>query len=69
LLGWHFNVDPQHVHACVAGEHGDSEVPTGSQATIAGMSLDDFVKVHGTPLTTEQQQQVDEHLVIVPLMQ
>jgi L-lactate dehydrogenase len=62
LLGRHFDVDPQHVHAYVVGEHGDSEVLTWSQATIAGMHLDDFAKVHGTPLTSAQQQQIDEQV-------
>jgi L-lactate dehydrogenase len=62
LLGRHFDVDPQHVHAYVLGEHGDSEVLTWSQATIAGMRLDDFVKVHGTPLTPEAQQQIDDRV-------
>lgn len=28
LLGGHCGVDPQHVHAYVIGEHGDSEVLT-----------------------------------------
>ena len=46
LVGRHFDVDAQHVHAYVSGEHGDSEVLVWSQATI-GLSLDEFVKVHG----------------------
>ncbi len=62
LLGRHFDVDPQHVHAYVLGEHGDSEVLTWSQATIAGMHLDDFVKVRGTPLTPGDRQQIDEQV-------
>jgi L-lactate dehydrogenase len=62
LLGRHFDVDPQHVHAYVLGEHGDSEVLTWSQATIAGMHLDDFVKVHGTPLGPELQRQIDDQV-------
>ena len=60
LLGRHFDVDPQHVHAYVLGEHGDSEVLTWSQATIAGMRLEDFVKVHGTPLGPAEREQIDE---------
>src|SRR3954468_8695764 len=52
LLGRHFDVDPQHVHGYVLGEHGDSEVLVWSQATIAGLGLDQFAKVHGTPLGT-----------------
>jgi L-lactate dehydrogenase len=62
LLGRHFDVDPQHVHAYVVGEHGDSEVLTWSQATIAGMRLDDFVKVHGTPLTAAEQTRIEEQV-------
>jgi L-lactate dehydrogenase len=62
LLGRHFDVDPQHVHAYVIGEHGDSEVLVWSQATIAGLSLDEFVKVHGTPLTGDERQNIDENV-------
>lgn len=62
LLGKHFDVDSQHVHAYVLGEHGDSEVPAWSQATIAGLNLDDFARVHGRPLTVPEQQQIDEQV-------
>ena len=62
LLGRHFDVDAQHVHAYVLGEHGDSEVLTWSQATIAGLHLEDFAKVHGTPLGPEDQRRIDEHV-------
>ena len=60
LLGRHFEVDPQHVHAYVIGEHGDSEVLVWSQATIAGLNLDEFVAVHGTPLTADERQDIDQ---------
>jgi len=59
LLGRHFDVDPHHVHAYVIGEHGDSEVLAWSQATIAGLGLDDFAKVHGTPLRAAERAQID----------
>jgi L-lactate dehydrogenase len=59
LVGRHFDVDPQHVHAYVIGEHGDSEVLVWSQATIAGLSLDAFVQVHGAPLTREKRTEID----------
>ena len=62
LLGRHFDVDPQHVHGYVIGEHGDSEVLVWSQATIAGLSLDEFVKVHGTPLTESERRDIDENV-------
>jgi L-lactate dehydrogenase len=42
LLAEHYGVDPRSVHAHIAGEHGDSEVPVWSSANIAGMPLRDF---------------------------
>jgi L-lactate dehydrogenase len=62
LLGRHFDVDPQHVHAYVVGEHGDSEVLAWSQATIAGVKLDDFAKIHGKPLSQEHRRGIDENV-------
>ena len=62
LLGRHFGVDPHHVHAYVIGEHGDSEVLVWSQATIAGLSLEEFAQVHGTPLSERERQQIDENV-------
>jgi L-lactate dehydrogenase len=39
LLGKYYGVDPRSVHAYILGEHGDSEVPIWSQATIGGTSI------------------------------
>lgn len=47
LLSDHFGVDPRSVHAFIAGEHGDSEVPIWSSANIAGMHLPDFCTANG----------------------
>lgn len=62
LVGRHFDVDPQYVHGYVIGEHGDSEVLAWSQATIAGLDLDAFAAVHGTPLTTQDRERIDENV-------
>jgi L-lactate dehydrogenase len=62
LLGRHFDVDPHHVHAYVLGEHGDSEVLAWSQATIAGLSLAEFSKVHGKPLTGADREKIEENV-------
>lgn len=62
LVGARFGVDAQHVHAYVIGEHGDSEVLTWSQASIAGMSLDEFSRGHGTPLTVQDRAWIDEQV-------
>ena len=48
------------MHAYVIGEHGDSEVLVWSQATIAGLSLDEFARVHGAPLTDAERRVIDD---------
>jgi L-lactate dehydrogenase len=62
LLGRHFDVDPQYVHGYVVGEHGDSEVLAWSQATIAGLGLDAFATAHGTPLTPQDRETIDDNV-------
>jgi L-lactate dehydrogenase len=62
LLGRHFGVDPHHVHAYVVGEHGDSEVLAWSQATIAGLNLEDITKISLNPLTGPKRQEIDENV-------
>jgi L-lactate dehydrogenase len=47
LLGEYYDVDPRSVHAYIIGEHGDSEVPVFSTATIAGISLQDVAQQQG----------------------
>ncbi|MBP7216958.1 MAG: L-lactate dehydrogenase [Candidatus Omnitrophica bacterium] len=42
LLSEHCNVDPRNVHAYIIGEHGDTELPVFSNATIAGMPLREY---------------------------
>jgi L-lactate dehydrogenase len=66
LLGRHFDVDARHVHAYVIGEHGDSEVLVWSPATIAGLSLDEFARVHGTPLGDAERRWIDGVTLAVP---
>jgi L-lactate dehydrogenase len=39
LLGEHYGVNPRSVHAYILGEHGDSEVPIWSSATIGGLPI------------------------------
>lgn len=39
LLARHAGVAPQHVHAYIVGEHGDTELPLWSEATIGAVPL------------------------------
>ncbi len=47
LLGQYYGVDPRSVHAYIIGEHGDSEVPVFSTASIAGISLGEICRQEG----------------------
>ncbi len=62
LLGQHFGIDPHHVHAYVLGEHGDSEVLAWSQATIAGLSLEEFSKSQGKALGKADRERIEEQV-------
>lgn len=39
LLGQYYGIDPRSVHAYIVGEHGDTEVPLWSTATIGGIPI------------------------------
>ncbi|MCP3763457.1 L-lactate dehydrogenase [Domibacillus sp. A3M-37] len=43
LLGENFGVAPHSVHACIIGEHGDTEVAVWSSANVAGIPLKDYL--------------------------
>jgi L-lactate dehydrogenase len=58
LLSEHFGVDSRSVHAYIIGEHGDSEVPVWSLATIAGMHLEEFAKATGMKYDTRDLDEI-----------
>ena len=59
LLAQHFGVSVQSVHAYIAGEHGDSEIPLWSSANIGNVLLDQWhVSGYGHPLTEEEKQEI-----------
>ena len=60
LLGQRIGVDPQHIHAYVLGEHGDSEVLAWSQVTIAGMPLEEFCRRQQIEFTESDRAAIDE---------
>src|SRR3990172_2945146 len=62
LLGRDLRIDPQHIHAFVLGEHGDSEVLTWSLVTVAGMSLDEFCNRSETSFCDEDSEIIDDQV-------
>lgn len=45
LLGEKMQVNPKSVHAYIVGEHGDSEVPLWSTATVGNTPIEKFQKI------------------------
>jgi len=62
LLGRHLGVDPEHVHAYVIGEHGDSEVLTWSLATVGGMPLLEFSRQQGIEMGDSVRSEIDHRV-------
>ena len=62
LLGRHVGVDPQHVHAYVLGEHGDSEVLTWSLVTVGGLTLEEFCRLRSVRLDPAFREETDQRV-------
>ncbi|MBU1206298.1 MAG: L-lactate dehydrogenase [Proteobacteria bacterium] len=62
LLGDHFGIAPQSIHAYVMGEHGDSEVPVWSSAKVGGVPLSDFAEQVGGRLTEDLKSRIDDEV-------
>ncbi|RLQ97481.1 L-lactate dehydrogenase [Falsibacillus albus] len=45
LLGSYFDIDTRNVHAYIMGEHGDSEFPVWSHATIGASPLHELIDI------------------------
>ena len=60
LLGQYYGVDARSVHAYIIGEHGDSEIPVWSHASIGGVRLQEFA-----PLKSKSYVQADMDALFV----
>jgi len=64
LIGKHTGVAVQNVHAYIAGEHGDTELPLWSSASIGAVPLLEWEGVSGRgPLTAEVREQIAHEVV------
>ena len=60
LIGRKLNIDSQHIHAYVLGEHGDSEVIPWSLVTVGGIPLEKFCTDGEISICTEDYEAIDE---------
>jgi L-lactate dehydrogenase len=60
LIGRELNIDSQHIHAYVLGEHGDSEVIPWSLVTVGGIPLEEFCTGREISICPEDYAAIDE---------
>ena len=61
LIAQQTGVNVKNVHAYIAGEHGDSEVPLWASATIGGVPMCDWTPLPGhAPLDAEVREQIHQ---------
>jgi L-lactate dehydrogenase len=62
LLARHLNVAVQNVHGFIAGEHGDSEIPLWSSATVGGIPLMQWSAPGHSRLTEEDRTRIFDNV-------
>ena len=62
LIGRHLNVDSQHIHAYVLGEHGDSEVIPWSLVTVGGIPLEEFCNAGQISICPDDYETIDQRV-------
>jgi L-lactate dehydrogenase len=62
LIAQRLNVAVQNVHAYIAGEHGDSEIPLWSSATVANIPLHDWAVAHHGKLTVRDRTEIFQNV-------
>ena len=60
LLGRQLGIDPQHIHAYVLGEHGDSEVLNWSAVSVGGMLLETYCQARHIQACADDWKMVDD---------
>jgi L-lactate dehydrogenase len=49
MLSEKYKVDPKNIHAYIIGEHGDTELPVWSNATIGGIDIEKYCSCYVRP--------------------
>jgi L-lactate dehydrogenase len=62
LIGRHLNVDSQHIHAYVLGEHGDSEVIPWSLVSVGGIPLEEFCGAGEISICEDDYESIDHRV-------
>jgi len=61
MISEYSKVDTANIHAYIIGEHGDTELPVWSNATIAGMPIESYCSIYaGTENTKTELDEIFE---------
>ena len=63
LIGMHLEIDAQHVHGYVLGEHGDTEVLGWSSLDIAGLPVEEFAATKRVPWNEQIKADITDRTV------
>ena len=55
MISEYYKVDPNNIHAYIIGEHGDTELPAWSNATIGGMDIEKYCSGYVRPGTAKNE--------------
>ncbi len=56
----HCNIDSRSIHAYILGEHGDSEFPVWSKATLGGVNIDSYCMLCNNKSDCDHKAKLDE---------
>ncbi|MEA5000324.1 MAG: L-lactate dehydrogenase [Endomicrobiaceae bacterium] len=56
----HCNIDPRSIHAYILGEHGDTEFPVWSKATVGGVNIDKYCMLCDNTDGCNHKEKLDE---------
>ncbi|HVT90586.1 MAG TPA: L-lactate dehydrogenase [Tepidisphaeraceae bacterium] len=62
LIAQRLNVAVQNVHAYIAGEHGDSEIPLWSSASVSSVPLHEWAVAHHGKLTVRDRTEIFQNV-------
>jgi L-lactate dehydrogenase len=62
LIAQRLNVAVQNVHAYIAGEHGDSEIPLWSSASVANIPLHEWAVAHHGNLSVRDRTEIFQNV-------
>ncbi|MEF9952251.1 MAG: L-lactate dehydrogenase [Clostridium sp.] len=62
ILSQCLDIDPRNIHAYIIGEHGDTEFPVWSSASVCGMSIEEYCKFSKSTLSCDNKLEIEKRV-------